>query len=215
MFGEIPGKRCAVNPKYYIDIMKSKTIRIELPPWLQQRLRSASEIFAVREERMDFVIGLSRENIEHATGGPFAAGVFDMDSGRLIAAGVNLVTAVGLSIAHAEMVALMQAQSILGSFDLGGPGMPRCELVSTTAPCAMCLGAVPWSGVRALVCGARDEDARIVGFDEGSKRPDWVKELETRGIEVACDIRRDEAAAVLKDYVSGGGVVYNGRRGGK
>ena len=167
---------------------------------------------ATREERMRFVVGLSRKNIEYGTGGPFAAAVFDVDSGRLIAASVNLVTNVGLSVAHAEIVALMQAQSILGNFDLGAPGMPRCELVSTTAPCAMCLGAVPWSGVRALVCGARDEDARAVGFDEGSKRADWVQELEMRGIEVVCDVLRENAAAVLRDYVNSGGMVYNGRR---
>jgi len=190
---------------------KSKTIKIDLPSWLQERLTLATGIYATIEGRMDFVIELSRNNIEYGTGGPFAAAVFDMDSGRVLAAGVNLVTTAGLSIAHAEMVALMQAQSILGNFDLGARGMPRCGLFSSTAPCAMCLGAVPWAGVRTLVCGARDEDARVVGFDEGSKREDWVKELEVRGIEVVCDVCRDDAAAVLRDYVDGGGVVYNGR----
>jgi tRNA(Arg) A34 adenosine deaminase TadA len=162
---------------------------------------------------MEFVINLSAQNIKNATGGPFAAAIFDMDSGNLISAGVNLVTTSGLSIAHAEIIAIIQAQSILGSFDLGGTGMPRCELVSSTAPCAMCLGAIPWSGVRALACGARDEDARSVGFDEGSKRDDWARELETRGIEVAHDVLREKAAAVLRDYVDGGGIVYNGRQG--
>ncbi|MCL2220315.1 MAG: nucleoside deaminase [Chitinispirillia bacterium] len=193
--------------------MEPKLIQIELPEWMREPLALATGIFAAREERMDFAINLARMNVKYSTGGPFAAAVFDTESGRLIAAGVNLVTNIGLSIAHAEMVALMQAQAALGSFDLGANGMPRCELVTTTAPCAMCLGAVPWSGVRALVCGARDEDARAVGFDEGSKRPDWVKELENRGIEVALDVRRDDAAAILRDYVNGGGVVYNGRRG--
>ena len=193
--------------------MNSKTIKIELPPWLQKLLTDARDVYITREERMKFVVGLSRKNIENATGGPFAAAVFDGDSGRLIAAGVNLVTSSCLSIAHAEIVALSQAETILGNFDLGGTNMPRCELVSSTAPCAMCLGAVPWSGVRSLVCGARDEDARDAGFDEGSKRHDWVNELEVRGIAVTCDVLREEAAAVLRDYVKNGGVVYNGRRG--
>ncbi|MCL2184160.1 MAG: nucleoside deaminase [Chitinispirillia bacterium] len=191
--------------------MEPKSILIELPGWMREPLALATGIFATREGRMDFVIDLARQNIEEGTGGPFAAAVFDMETGRLIAAGVNLVTNVGLSIAHAEIVALMQAQSILGSFDLGAKNMPRCELVTTTAPCAMCLGAVPWSGVRALVCGARDEDARAAGFDEGSKREDWTEELEARGIEVVRDIRRSDAAAVLRDYADGGGIVYNGR----
>jgi tRNA(Arg) A34 adenosine deaminase TadA len=194
--------------------MKTKPIHIELPLWMERYLTDAGDIYPAREERMAFVVGLSRKNIEERTGGPFAAAVFDRGSGRLIAAGVNLVTTVGLSVAHAEIVAVMQAQSILGGFDLGGPGMPECELVSSTEPCAMCLGAVPWSGVRSLVCGATDGDARGVGFDEGSKREDWTRELEVRGIEVARCVLREAAAAVLRDYAAGGGAVYNGRRSG-
>jgi tRNA(Arg) A34 adenosine deaminase TadA len=190
---------------------KFKPINIELPAWMQQLLLGVTGIFETSEERMQFAVYLSRQNIEHRTGGPFGAAVFDTDSRQLIAAGVNMVTTTGLSIAHAEMVALAQAQVVLGNFDLSGSGMPRCELVTTTAPCAMCLGAVPWSGVRTLVCGARDEDARSVGFDEGSKRPDWVHELEIRGIKVVCDVLRDDAAIVLNDYVKMGGIMYNSR----
>jgi len=194
--------------------MKTKPIKIELPQWLDQHLADAAEIYPTREARMAFVVGLSRRNIENETGGPFAAAVFDRNSGKLIAAGVNLVTTSGLSVAHAEIVAIMQAQTILGGFDLGGAGMPECELVSSTEPCAMCLGAIPWSGARSLVCGAADADARDVGFDEGSKREDWARELEVRGIEVSLGVLREEAAAVLRDYANRGGVMYNGRRGG-
>ena len=194
--------------------MKTKTIHIELPPWVENYLADAGEIYPTREGRMALAVGLSRRNIEERTGGPFGAAVFDRAGGKLIAVGVNLVTTVGLSFAHAEMVAVMQAQAALGGFDLGGPGMPECELVSSTEPCAMCLGAVPWSGVRSLVCGAADGDARAAGFDEGSKRGDWARELEARGIAVALGVLREEAAAVLRDYAAGGGAVYNGRRGG-
>jgi tRNA(Arg) A34 adenosine deaminase TadA len=193
--------------------MEPKTISIDLPAWLRQSLRNAREIYGTCEERMEFAISLSRENIERGTGGPFAAAVFDEASGRLIAAGTNLVTTSGLSIAHAEIIAISQAQTALGNFDLGAAGMPRCELVTSTAPCAMCLGAIPWSGIRSLVCGARDEDARSAGFDEGSKRDDWARELEARGISVTRDILRNKAAAVLRDYISAGGTVYNGRQG--
>jgi len=188
--------------------VKFKSIHIDLPAWMQQSLLDAPEFFATHNERMKFAIDLSRQNIEHNTGGPFGAAVFDMDSGRLIAAGVNMVTTACFSIAHAEIVALAQAQAILGNFNLGGKEMPRCELVTTTAPCAMCLGAIPWSGVRMLVCGARDEDARAVGFDEGSKRLDWIDELKVRDIDVVCDVLRSEAATVLTDYVKNGGIVY-------
>ena len=45
-------------------------------------------------------------------------------------------------------------------YDLGGLGDGRAfELVTTTEPCAMCLGAIPWSGLSSVVCGARDQDA--------------------------------------------------------
>jgi tRNA(Arg) A34 adenosine deaminase TadA len=76
-----------------------------------------------------------------------------------------------------------------------------------------CFGATTWSGVRRLVCGARDEDARAIGFDEGPKLPDWVGALEERGISVVRDTCRDEAAAVLRDYAESGGLIYNARRG--
>ncbi len=78
----------------------------------------------------------------------------------------------------------------------------------------MCLGATPWSGVRHLVCAARDEDAERVGFDEGAKPAEWVPTLERRGITVQRDVLRDEAASVLREYAESGGEIYNARRGG-
>ena len=87
------------------------------------------------------------------------------------------------------------------------------ELVASTEPCAMCFGAISWSGVRRLVCGAREEDARRIRFDEGPKVSDWVAALEQRGISVARDVCRDEAAAVLRYYIESGGTLYNARQG--
>lgn len=157
---------------------------------------------------MRFVINLARENVRHGTGGPFAAAVFD-GTGRLVAPGINLVVASNCSVLHAEIVALMLAQKSLARYDLGDGGRLRYDLVTTTEPCAMCFGAVPWSGILQLVCGARDEDARAIGFDEGPKLTDWVSALNSRGIAVQRDVLREEAAAVLRDYVAAGGVIYN------
>jgi tRNA(Arg) A34 adenosine deaminase TadA len=112
------------------------------------------------------------------TGGPFGAAVFEEQSGRLLATGVNLVVAAGCSLLHAEVVALLLAQQRLGRFDLGGEGLPVCELVTSAEPCAMCFGAVLWSGVKSLVCAARREDVERLGFDEGPKPVDWPAELE-------------------------------------
>ena len=113
---------------------------------------------------------------------------------------------------HAEIVAIIIAQQMVSSFDLNAPGLPEYELVSSTEPCAMCLGAIPWSGVTSLVCGARDEDARSIGFDEGEKPDQWIKALEKRSIKVTRDILRDKSKAVLQQYIDAGGIIYNGRQ---
>jgi tRNA(Arg) A34 adenosine deaminase TadA len=114
-------------------------------------------------------------------------------------------------VVHAEIVAIILAQQKLATFDLGAEGFPECELVTTTEPCAMCLGAIPWSGISSLVCGARDADVRKIGFDEGDKPDEWIKKLESRSIAVTRNILRDEAMAILQRYVDEGGIIYNGR----
>lgn len=185
--------------------------RLHLPPWIPAALPPAETVFASVQERMRLVVELARRNVAEGTGGPFAAAVFDLENGHLVAPGVNLVIASHCSVAHAETVAIIMAQQRLGDFDLGRGGR-RLELVASTEPCAMCYGAVPWSGVCSLACGARGEDACRVGFDEGEKPEDWITTLERRGIAVFTDVLRGEAAAVLERYAAGGGLLYNGRR---
>jgi tRNA(Arg) A34 adenosine deaminase TadA len=99
------------------------------------------------------------------------------------------------------------AQQALGTWNLGADS--RVELVTSCEPCAMCYGAVPWSGVKHLVCGARKEDAEAAGFDEGDKPEDWQKSLTRRGIEVISGVLRDEAAEVFEHYKQNSGVIYN------
>jgi tRNA(Arg) A34 adenosine deaminase TadA len=196
-----------------VVVVSFPRVVLDLPAWVEEFLHDPDRSYPTEEDRMRLVIELSRLNVDHGTGGPFGAGVFDLSTNRLVAPGVNLVTTTNLSTAHAEIVAIMVAQQIVGNFDLGGQGRPPYELVASTEPCAQCFGSVPWSGVRRLVCGARDEDARSIGFDEGPKMPDWAAALEQRGISVVCDVCRDEAASVLRDYARSGGVIYNARQG--
>ncbi len=184
------------------------SITIDLPEWVWQRVGDRP-VLATVDERMALVIDLAAGNVADG-GGPFAAAVFD-EAGRLIAPGVNRVIPSSAPIAHAEIVAIAMAGQTLRTWDLASAG--AYELVTSTEPSAMCLGAIPWSGVRRLVCGARDEDARAVGFDEGHKPHDWVAHLEAAGIEVRRDVRRREAAAVLRSYVDHGGSIYNGSGG--
>jgi tRNA(Arg) A34 adenosine deaminase TadA len=186
-------------------------ITIHLPAWVEEFTKTAPAVFPRVEDRMRFVLALSRRNIQHATGGPFAAAVFDSD-GRLIAPGVNMVVTSNCSVFHSEILALVIAQRILGRYDLSDGGTRHYDLFATTEPCAMCFGAVPWSGVSRLVCGARDEDARAIGFDEGPKMADWVASLNDRGIAVLRDVLRTDAVAVLQDYAKAGGPIYQAGR---
>lgn len=187
------------------------SVTLELPAWVEEL--DLDREYPTQEERMRLVVELSRLNVERETGGPFGAAVFDLSTNRLVAPGMNLVVPSNCSVAHAEMVAIMIAQQVVGDFDLGGDGKPAYELLASTEPCAMCFGATPWSGVRRLVCGARDEDARAVGFDEGAKLKEWAVALEERGIAVERDVLREEAAAVLRRYGESGGRIYNARQG--
>jgi tRNA(Arg) A34 adenosine deaminase TadA len=189
--------------------LKFPKVVLQLPGWIQSALADSEQIYPVVEERMRLVVKLAQLNIEHETGGPFGAGIFELKSGRLISVGVNLVESADCSIAHAEIIAIAVAQRVIGSYDLSGEKDIAYQLVTSTEPCAMCLGAIPWSGVRSVLCGARDEDARSIGFDEGSKPQNWVRLLENRGISVVRDVLREQAKAVLLEYGRRGGLIYN------
>jgi len=153
---------------------------------------------------MQLAIQLSHENVQLG-GGPFGAVV--TAGQRVVAAGVNCVLTSGLSIAHAEIVTLTRAQRQLKRTGLAHVHAPL-TLYSSTEPCCQCFGAVVWSGVARLVCGARSEDAEAIGFDEGPKPSDWSAELARRGIAVQRDLCREAARNVLQTYVERGGPIY-------
>lgn len=192
--------------------MKFPDVMLRLPDWIERFLADSGLLYPSVEERMRLAIKLAQLNIEHETGGPFGAAIFECRSGRLVAVGVNCVESLNCSIAHAEMMAIAIAQRVVSSYDLAGGDDTAYELVTSTEPCAMCLGAIPWSGVRSVVSGARDEDARAIGFDEGPKPDHWVQSLEDRGISVHRDVLRDQAKAVLLEYSERGGLIYNPRK---
>jgi hypothetical protein len=75
-------------------------VLLTLPDWLADVVSGPEIVLPDPEERLRWVIGLSRQNVERGSGGPFAAGVFDANSGRLIAAGVASSSA---SAARAEI----------------------------------------------------------------------------------------------------------------
>ena len=189
-------------------------VLLTLPAWLEELTSAKDIVIPDPEERLRWVIGLSRRNVEHGSGGPFAAGIFAADSGRLLAAGVNRVEPLGLSPAHAEIMAIAFAQKRLQNWDLGHNAAVPTELVTSSQPCLMCLGAVLWSGVTNLIYGAAAADvSAILGFDEGPLPADWPRELQKRGIKVEGGRLRGEALAILELYKKKRGTVYNSRQG--
>jgi tRNA(Arg) A34 adenosine deaminase TadA len=183
-------------------------LRISLPEWVDTEV-DWSKRYATPEDRMALAVDLSRENARHNTGGPFGAAVFEAESGVLVAVGVNGVTRLNNSAAHAEMLALMLAEARVGSYTLDAEGLPDHDLYTSCEPCAMCLGAAPWSGVRKVVMAALREDAESLGFDEGPVFPESYTYLEARGLTFERGVLRPEAVQVLRRYTETGGEIYN------
>ena len=182
-------------------------LRIALPEWVEGTVDWTAR-YGSDEERMRLAVELARQNVLRGTGGPFGAGVFEVDGGRVVAVGVNCVERLNNAVLHAETFAIMLAQARLGSYTLGGSSDESYLLVTSCEPCAMCLGATLWSGVRGVVCGAAREDATAVGFDEGPVFPESWAYLERRGVRAAHGVLRAEAAAVLELYRERGGAIY-------
>lgn len=181
---------------------------IDVPAWVAD-MAVPGQAFREDPDKMALVIRLARENVARGEGGPFGAAVFEIASGRVVAAGVNRVVQGSNCVLHAEMVALMFAQQRVGSFTLRSPGRPAHELVTSCEPCAMCLGATLWSGVTRLVIGAERDDAMAVGFEEGPVFPESYAYIAARGLETVRGVRRQEAVALLHAYRAAGGPIYN------
>jgi tRNA(Arg) A34 adenosine deaminase TadA len=183
---------------------------IDAPSWMEAVV-SPGQAYGADAEKMALVIRLARENVAHGTGGPFGAAVFEIPSGRLVAAGVNSVTRLQNCVLHAEVVAIMLAQQRVRSFSLGPPALPSHELFTSCEPCAMCLGVTLYSGVSRVVMAAAREDAMAVGFDEGPVFAESYAYLAARGVTTVRDVMRAEAASVIRAYRDAGGPIYNAR----
>ncbi len=192
----------------------NSSFTLDLPDWAVDELNNLPTHFPTIEERMTAVIEFSRLNFQRNTGGPFAAGIFERDNGRLVTIGVNRVMPFHCSSAHAEVMAISLAQKLLGVYDLGADDLPAHQLVVNWRPCTMCFGAVLWSGVRSLViAGDGPELEEITGFDEGPIHPEWRAELGKRGIGLVEDVLRPQAIAAYKEFAASQAFVYNARLG--
>jgi tRNA(Arg) A34 adenosine deaminase TadA len=187
-----------------------------MPAWFDAVAAALPSVVPSVEDRMAIVVDLARRNFEAATGGPFSAGVFERDSGRIVSLGVNRVVPLGKSCLHAELMAITLAQEALGDWDLGAGGRPAHQLVVNWRPCVMCFGSTLWSGVVDLViAGAGPEMEALTGFDEGPMPADWEAQLADRGIALTVGVGNDAALAVFQAFADSGALVYNARGGGR
>jgi tRNA(Arg) A34 adenosine deaminase TadA len=114
------------------------------------------------EEKENFMreaIRLSIDSMRAGNGGPFGAVV--VKDGKIIARGFNKVTSSNDPTAHAEVVAIREACTVLNSFQLAG-----CEIYTSCEPCPMCLGAIYWARPDKMYFANTKSDAAAIGFDD-------------------------------------------------
>lgn len=107
---------------------------------------------------------LSEENLRTKAGGPFGACI--VKDGKVIGRGSNHVLANNDPTAHAEIMAIRDACTNIGSYDLTG-----CAIYTSCYPCPMCLSAIIWSNIKTVYYGNTKEDAAKIGF-----RDDFIYE---------------------------------------
>ena len=100
---------------------------------------------------------LAKQNILTNHGGPFGAIV--VKDNVIVGVGNNQVIRNNDSTAHAEIMAIRNAEQTLNTFDLTG-----CELYTSCYPCPMCLSATIWANIKTIYYGNTAEDADKIGF---------------------------------------------------
>jgi tRNA(Arg) A34 adenosine deaminase TadA len=104
--------------------------------------------------------GVAREAA--ASGGfPFGAVLVGPDGGVLLERGNEVGREGGDATAHAERLLVSSASAAYGREFLAG-----CALYASAEPCAMCAGAVYWSGIGRVVFGQSVESLAITCPDD-------------------------------------------------
>jgi len=143
----------------------------------------------LEEAFMRRAIALSRRGMEVAAGGPFGAVV--VRDGRVLGEGWNQVTSTNDPTAHAEVVAIRRACAAVGAFELRG-----ATVYTSCEPCPMCLAALYWARVDAVVYGNAREAAARIGFDD-----EWLyREVPKPLAERSLPMRRLLAAEALEVF---------------
>src|SRR2546428_3381024 len=112
-------------------------------------------------------------------------------AGKIIARAYNQVEMLKDATAHAEMLALTQAEAAVGDWRL-----IDCDLYVTKEPCPMCAGAIVHTRVRRIIFGCADPRAGAAGS--------VINLLQMPTLNHRCDIAagvlQDECARILQSF---------------
>jgi tRNA(adenine34) deaminase len=114
--------------------------------------------------------------------------------GRIIARAYNQVETLKDATAHAEMLALTQAENAVGDWRL-----TDCTLYVTKEPCPMCAGAVVHTRLARVVFGAPDPKGGAAG---GALNLLQFPTLNHR-CEITSGVRLEECRALLQSFFAG------------
>ncbi len=145
-----------------------------------------------KEDFMRMAVQLAMENVDNG-GGPFGAVIVRDD--KVIATGVNRVTANHDPTAHAEVQAIREAGRVLDTFDLSG-----CEIYASCEPCPMCLSAIYWARIRKIYYGGTQHDAAAAGFDDAFLYKELTLPVAERALP-AEEFMNDEAQKVFRKWL--------------
>jgi tRNA(Arg) A34 adenosine deaminase TadA len=138
---------------------------------------------------MHEAIRLAIDGVAAGRGGPFGSVI--VRQGQVVGRGCNCVTSTNDPTAHAEVVAIRDACSRLGTFHLTG-----CELYTTCEPCPMCLAAIYWADIGRYYFGCSATDAAAAGFADDFIRRELALPRSERSI-AATQWMAAEAAATF------------------
>ena len=123
--------------------------------------------------------------------GEVPVGAVIVREGKIIARAYNQVELLKDATAHAEMLALTQAEAAVGDWRL-----TECDLYVTKEPCAMCAGALVYTRIRRVIFGCTDPVAGAAGS--------VMNLLQMPALNHRCDIAsgvlQEECATILQDF---------------
>ena len=131
---------------------------------------------------------------------PFGSLIVNERGETVVAARNNAVRPKGDPTQHAEMLACAQAARLLTETELA-----RCTLYTSTEPCAMCAGAIYWTGIGRVVFALAETGlSRYTGSHTENPTLDLpCREVFARGqkpILVAGPLLEDEAGKVHEGF---------------